>query len=55
MRTQEHFGHFEAIIERQGFIQRTLIIYVQAGVTKVTVGEAEYAGDCLKHLMHLDQ
>lgn len=34
MRTQEHFGHFEAITERQGFIPGTLIVYVEAGVIK---------------------
>lgn len=55
MRPQEHFGHFKAIIERQGFIQGTLIVYVPAGVTKVTAGEVKYAGECLKHIMHLDQ
>lgn len=32
----DHFDHYKATIARQGFIQGTLINYVQIGFTKVT-------------------
>lgn len=44
MTTHDHSDHFKAIINRQGFIQGTLTVYVQIGITKATTGEVEYAG-----------
>lgn len=55
MMTHDHFDHYKAIIGKQRFIQGTLIIYVQVGNTKVIAHKVEYAEECLKHLMHLDQ
>lgn len=55
MMTHDHFDHLKAIIGRQGFNQGTVIVYVQVGIPKVAASKVEYAKECLKHLMHLDQ
>lgn len=55
MVTSDYHKHYRVLIGRQGLTAWTLMIYVQAGVTKVTASKAGYAEEHWRHLMHLDQ